>query len=163
MIRVKRTLLIIIITIKKNTKFSRAIIKRNCYKSTKISLFDNEMFKLIHLAISENLKIPFFERFLKSGLKTLIVLFNSIMVVDKKADPTSCKVILAGTVSKDLLAEVSEGLSKLGKSPSLVGFLANTDPAARRYAEWTDRTCREKWENTFVHLCLDVWLVFLSC
>lgn len=66
------------------------------------------------------------------------------MPADKKADPTSCKVVLTGTVAKDLLIEVSEGLSKLGKSPSLVGFLANADPAARKYAEWTDRTCREK-------------------
>ena len=66
------------------------------------------------------------------------------MATGKKADPTSCKVILASTVAKGLLTEVSEGLSELGKSPLLVGFLANTDPAARKYAEWTDRTCREK-------------------
>lgn len=67
------------------------------------------------------------------------------MAAVNNADPTtSCKVILAGTVSKNLLSEVSEGLLKLGKSPLLVGFLANTDPAARKYAEWTDRTCREK-------------------
>ena len=66
------------------------------------------------------------------------------MAADKKVDPTSCKVVLAGTVAKDLLTEVSEGLSTLGKSPLLVGFLANTDPAARKYAEWTDRTCRER-------------------
>lgn len=69
------------------------------------------------------------------------------MTTGKKADPPSCKVILAGTVAKGLLTEVSEGLSKLGrpgKNPLLVGFLANTDPAARKYAEWTDRTCREK-------------------
>ena len=66
------------------------------------------------------------------------------MAADKKSDPTSCKVVLAGTVAKGLLTEVSEGLSMLGRSPLLVGFLANTDPAARKYAEWTDRTCREK-------------------
>ena len=66
------------------------------------------------------------------------------MAAVKNADPASCKVILAGTVSKDLLTEVSVGLSRLGKTPLLVGFLANTDPAARKYAEWTDRTCQEK-------------------
>ena len=66
------------------------------------------------------------------------------MAADRKADPTSCKVVLAGTVAKDLLAECSEGLLGLDKIPSLVGFLANTDPAARKYADWTDRTCREK-------------------
>lgn len=66
------------------------------------------------------------------------------MSADINANPTSCKVVLAGTVAKNLLTEVSAGLSRLGKSPLLVGFLANTDPAARNYAEWTDRTCREK-------------------
>lgn len=59
-------------------------------------------------------------------------------------DQTSCKVILAGTIAKDLMVEVSEGLARVGKAPLLVGFLANSDPAARKYAEWTDRTCREK-------------------
>lgn len=66
------------------------------------------------------------------------------MATEKKADPTSCKVVFAGAVAKDLLTEVSEGLSNLEKSPLLVGFLANTDLAARKYAEWTDRTCGEK-------------------
>lgn len=66
------------------------------------------------------------------------------MSADVISNSTSCKVVLAGTVAKIFLTEVSEGLSRLGKSPLLVGFLANTDPAARKYAEWTDRTCREK-------------------
>ncbi|KAI9846525.1 MAG: hypothetical protein M1837_003946 [Sclerophora amabilis] len=42
----------------------------------------------------------------------------------------SCKVVLAGTVAKRLLEEISEGLKKLEKPPLLVGFLANDDPAA---------------------------------
>lgn len=66
------------------------------------------------------------------------------MTADEKIGPTSCKVVLAGMVAKDLLTEVIEDVSGLGKSPLLVGFLANTDPAARKYADWTDRTCREK-------------------
>lgn len=56
----------------------------------------------------------------------------------------SCKVILAGTIAKSLQSEVNDGLSKLEKPPSLVGFLANTDPGARMYADWTAKTCREK-------------------
>ena len=56
----------------------------------------------------------------------------------------SCKVVSAANVTKELLAEVKQGLLKLEKSPLLVGFLANNDPAARKYAEWTDRTCQEK-------------------
>ena len=67
-----------------------------------------------------------------------------MMDTDQKTDPSSCKVVLAATVAKGLLHEVSEGLLRLGKCPLLVGFLANTDAAARKYAEWTDRTCREK-------------------
>ncbi len=61
-----------------------------------------------------------------------------------KPDPASCKVILAGAIAKNIMAEVSQNLSTIGKAPLLVGFLANTDPAARKYADWTDRTCREK-------------------
>ena len=58
--------------------------------------------------------------------------------------PAACKVVLAGVIAKDLMVEVSESLSTVGKAPFLVGFLANRDPAARKYAEWTDRTCQEK-------------------
>lgn len=54
------------------------------------------------------------------------------------------KVILAGTIAKGLLAEVAEGLSKLDFKPKLVGFLANDDPAAKVYAEYSERTCVEK-------------------
>lgn len=56
---------------------------------------------------------------------------------------SSCKVVSAASVAKELLAEVKQGLLKLEKAPLLVGFLANNDPAARKYAEWTDRTCQE--------------------
>ncbi|KAI1933922.1 Methylenetetrahydrofolate dehydrogenase [NAD(+)] [Ophidiomyces ophidiicola] len=55
----------------------------------------------------------------------------------------SCKVILAGNVAKDLLEEVAEGRKYLEKPPHLVGFLANSDPAARMYANWTEKTCQE--------------------
>jgi methylenetetrahydrofolate dehydrogenase (NAD+) len=58
--------------------------------------------------------------------------------------PASCKVILAGTISKGLLAEVSDGLKRLDRPPHLLGILANADPAARLYAEWTEKTCEEK-------------------
>lgn len=58
--------------------------------------------------------------------------------------PASCKVVLAGTIAKTLLSEVAEGLAKLPKAPLLVGFLANSDPSAKLYADWTDRTCNEK-------------------
>ena len=58
--------------------------------------------------------------------------------------PATCKVILAGTISKSLLAEVAEGLAKLNEKPKLVGLLANNDPAAQMYADWSAKTCIEK-------------------
>ncbi|KAK2780845.1 hypothetical protein FQN53_000912, partial [Emmonsiellopsis sp. PD_33] len=66
------------------------------------------------------------------------------MSTDPDTAPTaSCKVVLAGTVARGLLAEVNEGRKQLNRSPHLVGFLANTDPAAKMYADWTEKTCRE--------------------
>ncbi|KAI4161464.1 MAG: hypothetical protein LQ342_004867 [Letrouitia transgressa] len=53
------------------------------------------------------------------------------------------KVILAGAIAKSIQNEVLDGLSKLTRAPLLVGFLANKDPAARLYADWTGKTCEE--------------------
>lgn len=50
------------------------------------------------------------------------------------------RTILASTIAKTYIAEVEDGVKKLGRSPKLVGFLANDDPAARMYAEWTGKT-----------------------
>lgn len=49
-------------------------------------------------------------------------------------------------VAKPFRDEIKEKVERLKKSgieaPLLVGLLANTDPAARKYAEWTGRACR---------------------
>jgi hypothetical protein len=58
--------------------------------------------------------------------------------------PTACKTILAAKIATSLLAEVRESLSKLKETPHLVGILANNDPAAKLYAEWTRKTCEAK-------------------
>lgn len=58
--------------------------------------------------------------------------------------PSSCKVVLSKNVVNGLLSEVQEGLKTLDRPPHLVGFLANNDPAARMYAQWTEKTCEEK-------------------
>ena len=63
-----------------------------------------------------------------------------------KDSETSCKTILAGTIAKGLLGEVKEGLEKLGSIPHLLGILANDDPAAKTYADWTGKTCRDKYD-----------------
>ena len=58
--------------------------------------------------------------------------------------PASCKVILAATITKGLHLEVQTGLQKLNRKPHLLGILANADPAAQLYADWTQKTCDEK-------------------
>jgi len=63
----------------------------------------------------------------------------------------SCKVVLAGTIAKSLLAEVAAGLKTLDRTPRLHGFLANKDPAGQMYADWTAKTCREKYALVTVH------------
>jgi methylenetetrahydrofolate dehydrogenase (NAD+) len=55
----------------------------------------------------------------------------------------SCKVVLAASIAKLLSQEVQASLAALDRKPHLHGFLANKDPAARMYAEWTGKTCRE--------------------
>lgn len=58
---------------------------------------------------------------------------------------SSCKVVLAGSIAKSLLEEVRDGLSRLDRKPQLHGFLANQDPAAKMYADWTAKTCKDKY------------------
>lgn len=58
-------------------------------------------------------------------------------------DKPNCKVVLANNIAKSLLEEIRDGLSKIDRKPLLVGFLASADPAARVYAEWTNKTCIE--------------------
>jgi methylenetetrahydrofolate dehydrogenase (NAD+) len=56
---------------------------------------------------------------------------------------TLCKTILANTIAKSLQAEVQTNLSKLSSTPHLLGILANDDPAAKVYADWTGKTCKD--------------------
>jgi hypothetical protein len=69
---------------------------------------------------------------------------NSCVETMANATPATCKVFLAGTIAQGLLAEVKEGLARLGEKPKLVGFLANGDPAAQVYADYCAKTCYEK-------------------
>ena len=65
----------------------------------------------------------------------------------------SCKVVLANNIAKSLLAEVQIGLKNLSHPPHLLGILANTDPAARLYADWTERTCVENGVEYTLKIC----------
>ncbi|CDR37207.1 CYFA0S01e08460g1_1 [Cyberlindnera fabianii] len=59
---------------------------------------------------------------------------------DSTAVKPAGQTILASTIAKQYIAEVENGVKELGRSPTLVGFLANEDPAARMYADWTGKT-----------------------
>ncbi|KAK3330423.1 hypothetical protein B0H66DRAFT_469136 [Apodospora peruviana] len=65
--------------------------------------------------------------------------------------PKTCKVILSDTIAKKLLAEVRETLAKVqdpnATKPTLAAFLANDDPAAAQYADWSKKTCEENGFN----------------
>lgn len=76
---------------------------------------------------------------------------NSIITARKMSTPAGgdvpppqCKTILSGNVARKLLAEVKAGRDSLDRPPHLVGFLANEDPGAKMYADWTEKTFTEK-------------------
>ena len=53
--------------------------------------------------------------------------------------------VVAGDIARPFRDEVQRGVQAAPATqvPKLVGFLANSDPAARKYAEWTMRACSE--------------------
>lgn len=53
------------------------------------------------------------------------------------------RTILASTIAKPYVEEVVDAVKELGYAPKLVGFLANEDPAAQMYANWTGKTCEQ--------------------
>ncbi|KAL7662535.1 Methylenetetrahydrofolate dehydrogenase [[Candida] zeylanoides] len=53
------------------------------------------------------------------------------------------RTILASTVAKSYIEEVSAQVAQLDFQPKLVGLLANDDPAAAMYAAWTAKTCEQ--------------------
>ncbi|KAG0221633.1 hypothetical protein B0O80DRAFT_470017 [Mortierella sp. GBAus27b] len=55
----------------------------------------------------------------------------------------SCKVVLAQAISASYRDELKKTIAERQIHPKLVGFLANNDPAAVKYAEWTAKTCQE--------------------
>lgn len=53
-------------------------------------------------------------------------------------------MVSAGSIAKDILEDISQSLEDIDRIPKLIGFLANVDPGARLYAEWTGKTCIKK-------------------
>lgn len=50
------------------------------------------------------------------------------------------ETVLATGVAKPFIEEIKDGVKQLERTPKLVGFLANNDPAAEMYAQWTGKT-----------------------
>ena len=56
--------------------------------------------------------------------------------------PVTVNKIDTSVVAETLRQQIREDVAIVpGARPRLVGFLANKDPAARKYAEWTGRAC----------------------
>lgn len=51
------------------------------------------------------------------------------------------RTILASTIAKPYIEEITSQVKQLSLTPRLVGLLANNDPAAEMYANWTSKTC----------------------
>lgn len=54
-------------------------------------------------------------------------------------DPV-CHTVTATRVAKPFIEEITNGVKELPRKPKLVGFLANSDPAAKMYADWSGKT-----------------------
>lgn len=51
------------------------------------------------------------------------------------------RTILASTIAKQYVNEITSQVKALNFKPKLVGFLANDDSAAEMYANWSAKTC----------------------
>lgn len=56
---------------------------------------------------------------------------------------TACKTVLASQIARPFRHSLKKKLDKCTSKPTLIGLLANQDPASKKYAEWTAKTCQE--------------------
>jgi len=67
------------------------------------------------------------------------------MAAEEKALAPGARKIDAGSIAKPFRENIRKQVQELKdagiEAPLLVGLLANTDPAARKYAEWTGKAC----------------------
>ncbi|KAJ3233166.1 hypothetical protein HDU81_002468 [Chytriomyces hyalinus] len=61
----------------------------------------------------------------------------------KPAPSGPTRVVLASEVAAAYINDLKKAVSEKKTAPLLVGFLANNDPAAKKYAEWTGKTCQD--------------------
>lgn len=55
----------------------------------------------------------------------------------------ACKTVLASAIAKSYCDEIKKEIESQNIQPLLVGFLANADPAAKTYAQWTAKACAD--------------------
>ncbi|ODQ64282.1 NAD(P)-binding protein [Nadsonia fulvescens var. elongata DSM 6958] len=65
---------------------------------------------------------------------------NSTVSAAKAVSSAHCHTLLASTIAKSYIDEIQRGVKELGRKPRIVGLLANDDPAAQMYADWTSKT-----------------------
>lgn len=53
------------------------------------------------------------------------------------------RTIVASSIAKIYTDEITKKVASLDRAPKLVGFLANSDPAAKMYAKWTGKTSEQ--------------------
>lgn len=66
--------------------------------------------------------------------------FFSALTMSVSAVKYEGKTILANTIAAIYNQEITTKVASLSKVPKLVGFLANSDPAAKMYAKWSGKT-----------------------
>ncbi|ORY36520.1 NAD(P)-binding protein [Rhizoclosmatium globosum] len=67
----------------------------------------------------------------------------SVPAPTKAAPAGPCRTVLASEVCTSFVNDLKKAVAAKEKAPLLVAFLANEDPAAKKYAEWTGKTCEE--------------------
>ncbi|ODV90957.1 hypothetical protein CANCADRAFT_31765 [Tortispora caseinolytica NRRL Y-17796] len=72
-----------------------------------------------------------------------ISLFGSLSQFDLLKLTGFIETVLASSIAKAYIDEIRQKVETFDRQPVLVGFLANNDPAARMYANWTKKTCEE--------------------
>lgn len=54
-----------------------------------------------------------------------------------------CRVISAAKIAENFQNEIRQGVQRMPAAPVMRAFLANDDPSAKEYADWTGKTARD--------------------
>ena len=58
-------------------------------------------------------------------------------------EASACRTVTAADIAKSYRDELKSNITDRQIRPKLVAFLANEDPAAVKYAQWTEKTCKD--------------------